>query len=142
MLPQEKTPSTLTAAPHLEVLQSLIFTAQVTSLAAAIWTLATIPNRLLPVPSVCIWPGSPAFGSCFQRSLFRRPGSPPRKFAFVSAIACGVIATTENYEWYAAAQHPWLDPWFLEALGIAFAAYCIAFGEARHLVGHLTPRER
>jgi hypothetical protein len=45
--------------------------------------------------------------------------------ALVLAIMCGVTAAVENREWYLAARHPWLDPWFLEAQGIALVGYCL-----------------
>ena len=43
----------------------------------------------------------------------------------VFAVLCGVTAAVETRSWYAAAPHPWLDPWFLEAQGIALAVYCL-----------------
>ncbi len=51
--------------------------------------------------------------------------------ALVLTIVCGVTAAVETRPWYAAAAHPWLDPWFLEAQGIALALYCLVRGGVR-----------
>ena len=51
--------------------------------------------------------------------------------AAVFAILCGVTAAVKTHAWYTASPHPWLDPWFLEAQGIALAAYCLAVDGVR-----------
>ena len=64
--------------------------------------------------------------------------SPVAVYGVASRAACwrysaACTAAVETREWYAAARHPWLDPWFLEAQGIALAAYCLVFGAVRWL---------
>ena len=52
----------------------------------------------------------------------------------VIAILCGVTSIMETHDWYAATHHPWLDPWFLEAQGIALAAFCLVLSAIRWFV--------
>jgi hypothetical protein len=47
------------------------------------------------------------------------------QLAAVFAVLCGVTAGVESRAWYGAVPRPWLDPWFLEAQGIALAVYCL-----------------
>jgi hypothetical protein len=53
------------------------------------------------------------------------------QIAVVIAIFWGVVAGVEGREWYAAGARPWLDPWFLEAQGVAMAGYCLICGALR-----------
>ena len=51
--------------------------------------------------------------------------------ATVLAIFVGVTAWAETRDWYAANSHPWLDPWFVAAQGIALAAFALVTGGVR-----------
>jgi hypothetical protein len=62
------------------------------------------------------------------------------QIALVLAILFGVAAAVQSREWYAAARYPWLDPWFLETVGIALAAYCLMIGVARWIVARAEAR--
>lgn len=52
------------------------------------------------------------------------------------AIFSGVTAAVENHAWYADAQYPWLDPWFLATQGVAKAIYCLVCGAVRWIFVH------
>ena len=56
------------------------------------------------------------------------------QFAAVLAIVFGVVAAVESHAWYAESRQPWLDPWFLELVGIALAAYCCLLALRRWFV--------
>jgi hypothetical protein len=43
----------------------------------------------------------------------------------LSAVFAAVVSAVETSGWYVASARPWLDPWFLEAQGLAIAAYCV-----------------
>ncbi len=49
----------------------------------------------------------------------------------VTAIFWAVVAALQGRAWYAAAAFSWLDPWFLETLGLALAGYCLAAAALR-----------
>jgi len=56
-------------------------------------------------------------------------GFPGLFTAFHAALALAIMATVtavvSRRDWYAAAEHPWLDPWFLQSQGIAIALCCL-----------------
>ena len=37
----------------------------------------------------------------------------------------------ETRDWYTSAAHPWLDPWFVAAQGVALAAFALVMGGVR-----------
>jgi hypothetical protein len=43
----------------------------------------------------------------------------------LSSIFAAVVTGVEMRTWYTTAAKPWLDPWFLQAQGVALAAYCL-----------------
>jgi hypothetical protein len=51
--------------------------------------------------------------------------------AAVLAVFAGVLAGVGARDWYVAARHPWLDPWFLQAQGLALAGFCLVLGVVR-----------
>lgn len=55
--------------------------------------------------------------------------------ALAAALVCGVTTQLETRSWYTASRAPWLDPWFLQALGIAIALYCLAWHGVRFALG-------
>ena len=122
--------SALSGVRGRDVIQSLSFTAQVTSLAAAAWIVATLQattatsggNNLAWLAGVWM----------LLAALAASPGwFTAAQAALAVAVVCGVVAAVERYAWYASAPHPWLDPWFLQAQGVALAAYCLLFGAGR-----------
>jgi hypothetical protein len=127
-------PWALAAARRVDVLRILVFTAQITSLVGAAWIAFRAP--VTPAGAMMIslmwlagvWfllaalDASPSFFTASQAAL-------------VLAIASGVIIAVELREWYQSAAHPWLDPYFVQGLGIVLAAYCVAFGLARWAFG-------
>jgi hypothetical protein len=54
---------------------------------------------------------------------------------FVSVFSC-VTAVLADRAWYAAADRPWLDPWFWQVQGIAMAAVCLMWTGLRSAVRH------
>ena len=54
--------------------------------------------------------------------------------AAVLAIFAAIAGVVEPRAWYQASARPWLDPWFLEAQGVALAAYALLFGAVRKAV--------
>lgn len=52
-------------------------------------------------------------------------------------IFCAVAAAVETREWYVASARPWLDPWFLQAQGVALAIYCLATNGAHWALARL-----
>lgn len=129
--------SALVAARRLDVIRSFVTTAQMTSAAAAVWILVTIRTASA---------GSAAFNFAWLAGVWGLLAAlaasavlfTAAQVAIVAAIACGVTAATEPREWYATARHPWLDPWFLQAQGIALAAYCMLYGVLRWIVARVT----
>ena len=128
--------SALSTARRANVLRSFAFTAQVTSLAAAVWIVVTIqttspanagPNLAWLAAVwvlVSVLAASPVMFTAAQVAL-------------VFAILCGVTAAVAPHDWYITAQHPWLDPWFLEVQGIALVTYCFLYGAVRRIVARL-----
>jgi hypothetical protein len=49
------------------------------------------------------------------------------QIAMIAALFCVVTAQLESRSWYAAATRPWIDPWFLQTQGVAFALFCLAW---------------
>jgi hypothetical protein len=134
-----RVPSAMWAARFADVLRALIWSAVVTSAAAAIWLVTTV--RSAPAHALAIhlaWLGA------VWVTLAVLSASPAiftaSQVALVLAIIFGVTADVESQEWYAAARYPWLDPWFLAIAGIALAAYCILFGIVRWLIGRAEAR--
>jgi hypothetical protein len=126
-----------TAYRRRQAVRSLVFTAQVTSFAALTWVLATI-GTTSPLAAglyfawlTCVW----LLLSALTASAAQFTAA---QVTLVAAIACGVTARVSAGEWYGSAQHPWLDPWFLEAQGIALAAYCLLYGAARRVIAGAT----
>ena len=125
-----KTSSAVDAADQLELLRVFVFSALVTSIVAALWTVATCYSSSATTLSIHaawlagVWLilagllASPVLFTAAQIDL-------------ALAIACGVTALVERHPWYTAARHPWLDPWFLEAQGIGLAAYCLVWSAIR-----------
>ncbi len=129
--------SALSAARRLEVVRTFVFTGQVTSLAAAIWIITTIRGTSASTSALNLaWlSGAWVLLAILSASAVLFTAA---QISIISAIVCGVTAATELREWYAAAQHPWLDPWLLEAQGIALAAYCMLYGALRWIVARVT----
>jgi hypothetical protein len=111
----------------------LLWTAQVTSVVAAVWIVASVhqsPARILCINLLWlagVW------------TLFAAVVASPRWYtaaqvALVLSIVSGVTAAVASRTWYVAAPHPWLDPWFLEAQGIALSGYCLLIAGLRVLL--------
>lgn len=49
------------------------------------------------------------------------------QITILAALFCAVTAQLEARSWYAAAARPWIDPWFLQTQGVAFALLCLAW---------------
>ena len=47
------------------------------------------------------------------------------------AVASAVVGAVEYRDWYKTARYPWLDPWFVQAAGMALAAYCLVWTAIR-----------
>jgi len=134
------TASAFTAARRAEVLRVLAFSALVTSLAAALWIIATCHATSATTLSIelawlaGVWlilaalAESPALFTASQVGI-------------VLAILCGVTAAVETRPWYASARRPWLDPWFLEAQGIGLAIYCLVLNAVRWGIGRELARD-
>lgn len=120
-LPDE---SQFDAARRVEVLRALSLTTHVTSFAAAVWLAvycASTPSLVLSVRLVVLGIVWLLLAALNESTVFVTAS----QIAFVLAIFCGVTAAIETRAWYAASPRPWLDPWFLEAQGIALAGYCL-----------------
>ena len=104
--------------------------ALVTSIVAALWTIATCYSSTATTLSVhAAWLAGVWL---MLATLLQSPVLfTAAQIGLVLAIACGVTALVERQAWYSAAQHPWLDPWFLEAQGIGLAAYCLVLSAIR-----------
>ncbi|MCI0333023.1 MAG: hypothetical protein L0228_07360 [Planctomycetes bacterium] len=134
-------PSALAAARRGDVLRLFAWSALVTSVAAAVWLIATIHTMSA---------GAVAFHSLWLAGvwlLLAVLNASPALFsasqvATVFAILCGATAAVENRGWYTAAVHPWLDPWFLEVQGIALAAYCLLLSAVRWFVARAALGDR
>jgi len=131
--------SAMWAARFAEVIRALVWSALVTSSAAAIWLVAIMyasPPFALTIHLAwlsAVWlmlgvlKASPAIFSASQ-------------IALVFAIPFGVAAAVASRGWYMAARYPWLDPWFLELVGIVLAAYCLLSCVARWFVARVRAR--
>jgi hypothetical protein len=123
-----------------EVQQALIWSAEVTSLAAAVWMAATV--HLSSSVAICValawlailWMMLSVLGS--WQGLFAAS-----QVALVLGVFCGVTSGVETRAWYTAATHPWLDPWFLEAQGIALAGYVMAVATFREVLTQSAKRQ-
>jgi len=73
---------------------------------AALWLAVTLATGWMPV------------GTLFQLAL-------------VVATVFGVVARLETHAWFQQSPRPWLDPWTLEAIGIALASLGFAWGIVR-----------
>ncbi|MEX2112460.1 MAG: hypothetical protein WD845_04705, partial [Pirellulales bacterium] len=62
------------------------------------------------------------------------------QIAAVLAIFAGVTAAVETRDWYTAAAHPWLDPWFLAAEGVALAFFALVMGGVRWIFSRIAAR--
>ncbi len=115
------------------VVQAAVWSAHVTSIVAAAWIVATMhtvsPNSLTVNLAwlAVVW----MLLATLARSTVLFTAS---QIAVVLAIFCGVVALLQTRAWYVEARHPWLDPWFLEALGVALAGYCLVLAAARAIV--------
>ena len=56
------------------------------------------------------------------------------QMALFASLCSAVTAKIETYAWYSTASRPWLDPWFLQAQGIAIGVYCLSWQAARHFI--------
>ncbi len=126
-------PSALTAARRIDVLGSLAFSGLVTSLAAGLWIAVTAYATSASTLSVYLaWLAGVWFvlaALVVSPALFTAS-----QVGVVFAIICGVTAAVETREWYTITRHAWLDPWFLEALGIALSAYCLVLSAVRWIL--------
>jgi hypothetical protein len=124
------TPSLLDAARRVELLQVFDYSALVTSIAAAFWTIATCYGASATTLSIhAVWlAGVWLILAALLESPLLFTAS---QIGLILAIVCGVTALIERQPWYAAIRHPWLDPWFLEAQGIGLAAYCLVLSAIR-----------
>lgn len=128
--------SVLSMARRSDVIQSFLFTAHVTSLAAAAGIIATI--QATPAIAAGVNLAWVAGGWLLLAALTTSPAwFTASQVAIVAAIICGVITVVEDREWYASSNHPWLDPWFVEAQGVALAIFCIVLGIVRQIVVRL-----
>ena len=125
-----KTSSAVDAAGKVELLRAFANSALVTSIVAALWTIATCYSSSATTLSIhAVWlAGVWLILAALLESPVLFTAS---QIGLVLAIVCGVTALVERHAWYAAAHRPWLDPWFLEAQGIGLAAYCLALSAIR-----------
>ena len=132
--------SAFTAARRAEVLRLLAFSALVTSLAAAVWIIATCHSTSATTLSIELaWL---AVAWLILAALAESPALfTAAQVGIVLAILCGVTAAVEPRAWYTSARHPWLDPWFLEAQGIGLAAYCLVLNAVRWGIGRGLARD-
>jgi len=120
------------AKNEANLVDSLAFSALVTSLAAAVWTAVVARG---------ISPGALSFDLAWLAlvwlGLAVRAGSRRiftlSQIATVCAILSGVAFAVAERGWYIDAPHPWLHPWFLESQGIALAAYAFLITLLRRL---------
>jgi hypothetical protein len=114
-------------------IQSLLVSAQVTALAAAALAVLNAANSTAAPLSVNfgwlagVWMLLATITG--SASLFTAS-----QIALLVAIFCGVTAAVETRAWYVESRRPWLDPWFLQAQGIALAGYCLFVGALREFV--------
>jgi hypothetical protein len=125
-----KTASMFEAAFRMETVQVFAYSALVTSMAAAIWTIITCLSASMTTLAVhAAWLAGVWL---ILAALFESPQLfTASQAAFVVADFCVVTALAERRPWYAQIRHPWLDPWFLEAQGIGVAAYCLVLSIVR-----------
>lgn len=126
--------STFRFARSFNAINSLAYSGLITSAAAAIWILATSgatsANTLFSYFTwlAVVW-------LLLSLLLESAPIFTASQVAITGAIVCGITAIIQTREWYAAARHPWLDPWFLAAQGIALSAHCLLLSGTRWLLG-------
>ncbi len=117
--------------------RALIRSAQFTSLVAAVWI--AFYSDQSSASGLCV---NLAWLAAVWTLLAAVDGSQLffglSQIAFVLSIICGVTAAVAGQPWYVAARHPWLDPWFLEAQGIALAAYCFLMRGVRSIFTRLS----
>ncbi len=118
------------ATQHIALRQVLSWSTLATSLAAAAVIVVTSPATHAQTLAVDL--GWLAVVWLALAALTGWPGLfTASQVTLVLTIMCGVTAAVETRSWYAAARHPWLDPWFLEVQGCALALYCLICGAVR-----------
>jgi hypothetical protein len=121
-------------ASGISAINALAHTALITSVAAAVWIMVT--SYVTSASTLCVqlaWLGG--VWLVLAALLDSRAAFTASQIAIIGAILCGVTAAVETRTWYTSARHPWLDPRFLEAQGIALAAYCAVLTGIRWLIG-------
>ncbi len=121
---------------HVNLRMAFLVGAAITSAAAAallVWNTSEISTQAAAIYwawLALVWLGLAivsGWASAFAAS----------QLATALAIFLGVTAAAETRAWYTAAAHPWLDPWFVEAHGIAFSLYTLVLGSVRWLCGRV-----
>jgi hypothetical protein len=126
-------PTDGTIPDSIDYLDALAFSALVTSGAAAAWVVVT--SAATSAAMLCLHSAWIAAVWLVLATLFTSSALfTVSQLALVFAILCGVTSVVESRAWYAEAAHSWLDPWFLEAQGIAIAAYCLLMTGVRTLL--------
>lgn len=135
-----RVPSADSAERKFDVFGSLAFSALVTSAAAAIWILAA--SWFTSAGALALYLAWLA-GVWLLIAVLTKFAAifTAAQAAAVFAILCGVTAAVEARAWYVESPRPWLHPWFLEAQGIALAAYCFVLSCLRWAFGRWSRRD-